>query len=85
LDLNTFVKHLAWIVGLMLVLQVVFYYLLEMIDYNSFLLSVILISTVLFVLVVLFVWTAFRTKILQSMSKTSVTPKIMKALSQCIR
>lgn len=54
LDLNTLLKHLAWIIALMLILQVVFYYVLEMIDYNSFLLSVILIVAVSLVLLGLF-------------------------------
>jgi uncharacterized membrane protein len=56
LDSYTFLKHLLWLVSLMLVLLVIFHFVLEMIDYNSFLLSTILIATVLVVLAVLFVW-----------------------------
>ncbi len=44
----------------MLILVAVFHYVLEIIDYSSFLLSVILIAVVLAVLMVLFVWNVFK-------------------------
>lgn len=59
LDLNTFLKHLAWIICLMLILQVIFYYVLEMIDYSSFMLSVILIVAVSIIMVVFFLLQIF--------------------------
>lgn len=60
MDLNTFLKHLLWQISLILVLVAVFHYVLEIIDYNSFLLSVILIAAVLVVLTILFTWKVFK-------------------------
>jgi hypothetical protein len=65
LDLNTFLKHLLWQISLMLILVAVFHYVLEIIDYSSFLLSVILIAVVLVVLMVLFVWNVFKRQLLE--------------------
>jgi len=56
MDWDTVLKHLAWITCLMIVLQVIFYFVFQIIDYNSFLLSVTLILAVLVVLAVLFAW-----------------------------
>ena len=60
MDLNTFLKHLLWAVFLMLALQVVFYYVVEAIDYNSFLLGVIVTAAVFVVLVVVVAWRTLR-------------------------
>jgi hypothetical protein len=60
MDLNKLLKHLLWQISLILVLVAVFHYVLEIIDYNSFLLSVILIGSVLIVLIVLFVLEIFK-------------------------
>jgi len=60
LDLNTFLKHLLWSVSLMLILLVIFHYVLEGINYDSFLLAVILIVAVLAFLSILFVWRTIR-------------------------
>jgi hypothetical protein len=53
---DTVLKHLAWITCIVVVLQVVFYFVFQIIGYNSFLLSVTLIASVLVDLTVLFVW-----------------------------
>ena len=52
----------------MLVLLVIFHYVLEIIDYNSFLLSVILIAAVLMVLIVLFVWKVFKKAVVRKIN-----------------
>jgi len=59
-DLNTFLKHLLWAVSLMLALQVVFYFVLEATDYNSFLLSAIVTAAVLIVLFIAVCWRTLR-------------------------
>lgn len=68
MDLNTFLKHLLWQISLMLVLVAIFHYVLEIIDYNSFLLSVILIAAVLMVLIVLFVWKVFKKAVVRKIN-----------------
>ena len=60
MDSNTILKHLAWITCLMVVLQVIFHFVLQIIDYSSFLLSVILTVAILGVLIVLFGWKVLR-------------------------
>ena len=66
MDLNSFLKHLLWAVSLMLALQVVFYYVLEAVDYNSFLLGVILTVAVLTILVVAVAWRTLLRRTLAS-------------------
>ena len=53
-------KHLAWITCVMVVLQVIFYFVFQIIGYDSFLLSVTLIASVLVALTVLFVWRVLK-------------------------
>jgi len=60
LDSDTVLKHLAWITCIMVVLQVIFYFVFQIIGYNSFLLSVTLIASVLMVLIVLFLWRVMK-------------------------
>jgi len=57
---NTVLKHLAWITCLMVILQVIFYFVFQIIDYDSFLLSITLILAVLVVFVVIFVWRTLK-------------------------
>jgi hypothetical protein len=52
----------------MLVLLAIFHFVLEIIDYNSFLLSVILIVTVLVVLAVMLVWKIFKKAIVRKIN-----------------
>jgi len=68
LDLDTFLKHLLWLVSLMLVLLAIFHFVLEIIDYNSFLLSVILIAAVLVFLTLLFVWKVFKRAVVRKIN-----------------
>ena len=60
MDSDTVLKHLAWITCVMVVLQVVFYFVFQIIGYNMFLLSVTLIVSVLVALAVLFVWKVLK-------------------------
>ena len=60
MDLDTVLKHLAWITCIMVVLQVIFYFVFQIIGYNSFLLSVTLIASVLVALTVLFAWRVLK-------------------------
>ena len=60
MDSDTVLKHLAWITCIMVVLQVIFYFVFQIIGYNSFLLSVTLIASVLVGLIVLFVWRVLK-------------------------
>jgi Na+/melibiose symporter-like transporter len=57
---DTVLKHLAWITCVMVVLQVIFYFVFQIIGYNSFLLSITLIASVLVCLIVLFVWRVLK-------------------------
>jgi hypothetical protein len=66
MDLYAVVKHLAWVLCLMVVLQAIFHFVFQIIDYNSFLLSVVLTATVLVVLVVLFVWRLLKNAVRNS-------------------
>jgi hypothetical protein len=60
MDSDTVFKHLAWITCVMVVLQVIFYFVFQIIGYNMFLLSVTLIASVLAALTVLFVWRVLK-------------------------
>jgi Na+/melibiose symporter-like transporter len=60
MDSDTVLKHLAWITCVMVVLQVIFYFVFQIIGYNSFLLSVTLIASGLVALTVLFVWQVLK-------------------------
>jgi hypothetical protein len=60
LDSDTVLKHLAWITCIMVVLQVIFYFVFQIVGYDSFLLSVTLIASVLVAFTVLFVWRVLK-------------------------
>jgi hypothetical protein len=64
LDLETLLKHLLWQISLIIVLVAIFHYVLEIIDYNSFLLSIMLIASVLAILITLFTWKTFKKQFL---------------------
>jgi len=53
-------KHLAWITCVMVVLQVIFYFVFQIISYDMFLLSITLIVSVVVALTVLFVWRVLK-------------------------
>ena len=53
---DTVLKLAAVGVCIMIALQVIFHFVFQIIDYNSFLLSITLIVAVLLILIVLFVW-----------------------------
>ena len=59
---NTVLKLAAVGVCVMVVLQVIFYYVFQIIGYDSFWLSVTLIASVLVFIVILFSWRAPKKK-----------------------
>ena len=56
-------KIAVWGICVVIALQVMFYFVFQIIGYNSFLLSVTLTASVLAVLIVLVVWNALKRRL----------------------